>query len=84
MSTVNCPRGKAKRVRHSRFFEGGVVGGWMPKNLNRYYGRGELHFVTFGCYRHLPLLATAGARNLFVKDLDEVRQACDLFPWDTC
>jgi putative transposase len=45
----------------------------MPKNLNRYYGRGELHFVTFSCYRRLPLLATACARNLFVKELDEVR-----------
>lgn len=49
----------------------------MPKNLNRYYGRGELHFVTFGCYRRLPLLATAYALNFFVKELDEVRHECD-------
>jgi hypothetical protein len=23
----------------------------MPRNLKRYYGRGDLHFVTFSCYR---------------------------------
>jgi putative transposase len=49
----------------------------MPKKLRRYYGRGELHFVTFSCYRCLPLLATTYARNLFVKELDEVRHGCD-------
>ena len=42
----------------------------MPKKLKRYYGRGELHFVTFSCNRRWPLLAKAYARNLFVKDLD--------------
>jgi putative transposase len=49
----------------------------MPKKLKRYYGRGELHFVTFSCYRRLALLATAFARNLFVKELDEVRHEYD-------
>jgi putative transposase len=49
----------------------------MPKKLKRYYGRGELHFVTFSCYRRLPLLATAPVRNLFVKELDEARHAYD-------
>src|ERR1700675_4811166 len=49
----------------------------MPKKLKRYYGRGELHFVTFSCYRRLALLATAFARNLFVKELDEVRHGYD-------
>ena len=28
----------------------------MPKGLKRYYGRGHLHFLTFSCYRRLPLL----------------------------
>ena len=46
----------------------------MPKGLKRYYGRGELHFVTFSCYRRLPLLGTVRARNLFVKELSKVRQ----------
>ena len=49
----------------------------MPKNLKRYYGHGELHFVTFSCYRRLPLLTTAYVRNLFVKELDEVRHEYD-------
>jgi len=39
----------------------------MPKNLKRYYGHGDLHFVTFSCYRRIPLLRTIGARNVFVK-----------------
>ena len=46
----------------------------MPKNLRRYYGHGDLHFVTFSCYRRLPLLGTARARNAFVRALREVRR----------
>jgi putative transposase len=46
----------------------------MPKGLNRYYGRGELHFVTFSCYRRLPLLDTAHARTLLLRELGRVRQ----------
>ena len=45
----------------------------MPKNLKRYYGRGDLHFVTFSCYRRLPLLRTIRARNVFVKTLGAIR-----------
>jgi len=45
----------------------------MPKNLKRYYGLGHLHFITFSCYRRLPLLGTARSRNAFVRGLDEVR-----------
>ncbi len=46
----------------------------MPKGLKRYYGQGHLHFLTFSCYRRLPLLGTARARNLFVKELGRVRE----------
>jgi len=46
---------------------GSWVGSVMPKNLKRYYGHGDLHFVTFSCYRRIPLLRTIGARNVFVK-----------------
>ena len=46
----------------------------MPKNLKRYYGRGDLHFVTFSCYRRLPLLRTVRARNVFVKTLGVMRE----------
>src|ERR1700693_1759720 len=45
----------------------------MPKNLKRYYGLGHLHFMTFCCYRRLPLLGTARSRNVSVRALDEVR-----------
>jgi putative transposase len=45
----------------------------MSKGLIRRYGRGHLHFITFSCYRRLPLLGSVRARNVFVKILDEVR-----------
>ena len=41
--------------------------------LQRFYGRRDLHFVTFSCYRRRPYLGTVRARNRFVKLLDEVR-----------
>src|ERR1700676_3838509 len=41
--------------------------------LRRFYGSGDLHFVTFSCYRRWPYLGTVRARNCFVKILDEVR-----------
>jgi putative transposase len=49
----------------------------VPNGLKRYYGRGELHFLTFSCYRRLPLLGTAHARTGFVKELARVRQEYD-------
>ncbi|HYT06782.1 MAG TPA: transposase [Rugosimonospora sp.] len=45
----------------------------MRNPLRRYYGRGDLHFVTFSCYRRRPLLGTRRARDRFVKILDQVR-----------
>jgi putative transposase len=39
----------------------------MPAGLWRYYGKGHLHFITFSCYRRLPLLKTVRARDIFVK-----------------
>jgi putative transposase len=52
-------------------FKGAVF--HMRNALRRYYGRGDLHFVTFSCYRRRPLLGTPRARTRFVKILDEVR-----------
>ena len=46
----------------------------MAKNLKRYYGLGDLHFVTFSCYRRLPLLRTVRARNMFVRALGAIRE----------
>jgi len=45
----------------------------MPKGLRRRYGLRHLHFISCSCYRRLPLLASARAKNLFVKILGEVR-----------
>jgi putative transposase len=45
----------------------------MPDGLKRFYGKGHLHFITFSCYRRLPLLKSARARDLFVKELASVR-----------
>ena len=42
--------------------------------LVRYYGRGDLHFVTFSCYRRKPYLGTRRARDRFVRILDQVRR----------
>jgi putative transposase len=41
--------------------------------LKRIYGRGDLHFVTFSCYRRRPYLGSALSRERFLKILDEVR-----------
>jgi putative transposase len=41
--------------------------------LKRYYGNGDLHFVTFSCYRRQPLLGSVHARDRFVEVLDEIR-----------
>ncbi|MHB8607269.1 MAG: REP-associated tyrosine transposase [Candidatus Acidiferrales bacterium] len=46
----------------------------MPKGLKRCYGKGHLHFLTFSCYRRLPLLGTARARNTFVTALAKIRE----------
>ena len=46
----------------------------MRDALKRHYGQGDLHFVTFSCYRRKALLGTARARDRFVKILDEVRR----------
>src|ERR1019366_3263349 len=46
----------------------------MTKGPIRIYGRGHLHFITFSCYRRLPLLRSVRAKNIFVKIPDEVRE----------
>jgi putative transposase len=45
----------------------------MSKKLFRHYRRGHLHFVTFSCYRRLPLLRSVRARKRLVTILDEMR-----------
>lgn len=53
-----------------------VPGSWgapMPSGLKRFYGQKHLHFITFSCYRRLPLLKTARARDIFVQELGKIR-----------
>ena len=45
----------------------------MPTGLKRRYGQQHLHFITFSCYRRLPLLCSLRAKNIFVNILGEVR-----------
>ena len=52
----------------------GCSGLLMPKGLKRYYGRGDLHFLTFSCYRRLPLLGNGRARERFVQALGKMRE----------
>ena len=46
----------------------------MRNPLKRYYGRDDLHFVTFSCYRRRPFLGTTQSRDCFVRILDQVRR----------
>lgn len=46
----------------------------MPKGLRRYYGKSHLHFVTFSCYRRLPLLKSARSRDVVIRELVRVRE----------
>jgi putative transposase len=45
----------------------------MPKNLKRYTGRNDLHFITFCCYHRKRLLDSVKSRNLVIRVLAEVR-----------
>src|SRR5713101_7580683 len=68
----NSPPRDGTGVPHASVLR--VGGCLMPKGLKRYYGRGHLHFLTFSCYRRLPLLNTMRARNLFVHALGKIRE----------
>jgi putative transposase len=46
----------------------------MPAGLHRTYGSHHLHFITCSCYRRLPFLGSAKARDRFLSLLEETRQ----------
>jgi putative transposase len=46
----------------------------MKHPLKRYYGRKDLHFITFSCYQRGALLGSRRAKDVFVKVLSEVRE----------
>jgi putative transposase len=45
----------------------------MPWGLKRYHQTGDIHFITFSCYRRAPLLSDPRARDTFVATLEKVR-----------
>ncbi len=47
---------------------------FMPQTLHRFYGDGDLHFVTFSCYRRRRLLNSEAHRGLFLRILERVRR----------
>ena len=46
----------------------------MPKGLRRWYGGGDLHYITCSCYQRRPFLGSASRRDLFLKIFEEVRR----------
>jgi len=46
----------------------------MPKGLRRYYGAGDLHFITCSCYQRKPWLDNGKRRDVFLNILEEVRK----------
>jgi putative transposase len=47
---------------------------FMTERLVRYQHCGDMHFLTFSCYRRLPYLGTPQARNLFEDALERIRK----------
>jgi putative transposase len=46
----------------------------MPWGLSRFQEARCLHFITFSCYHRAPLLASAGARDVFEENLERARR----------
>jgi putative transposase len=46
----------------------------MPLGLKRYYGSGDLHFITSSCYQRRHWLGSASRRELFLRIMEETRQ----------
>ena len=50
-----------------------VLCSFVPRFLHRYYGSGDLHFITCSCFQRQPFLAAVRHRDLFLKVLEAVR-----------
>ena len=46
----------------------------MPSNLVRYQKYGDFHFITFSCYKRLPLLAECRGYGVFEHELEFLRK----------
>jgi putative transposase len=65
-----------KFTRNQIFFSSNlktIYSAFMPRGLSRFQHTGQLHFVTFSCYRRQPLLAEASSRILFERALERMR-----------
>jgi putative transposase len=45
----------------------------MPRNLIRFHHSGQFHFLTFSCYKRLPLLDSETAYSTFEQELQSLR-----------
>jgi putative transposase len=45
----------------------------VPQGLQRFYGAGDLHFVTFSCYRRQQFLSSGRRRDLVLRQLERAR-----------
>ena len=45
----------------------------VRRKLKRYYGNGDLHFITCSCHQREPLLGTSQRRDLFLSVLEGMR-----------
>jgi putative transposase len=45
----------------------------MPRGLLRFHHSGNFHFITFSCYRRLPLLTRPGGYDIFEAELESTR-----------
>ena len=46
----------------------------MTRGLKRYYGRGDLHYITCSCFKRRPLLGSPESRDLFLLVFEQVRR----------
>jgi putative transposase len=46
----------------------------MPKGLRRFYGGGDVHYITSSCYQRRSFLGSAARGDLFLKIFEEVRR----------
>jgi putative transposase len=60
-------------IRHIRIQAGRSTISFVPSHLKRYYGAGDLHFITCSCYQRQPVLGTPERRDLFLTVLENVR-----------
>jgi putative transposase len=51
----------------------------VPSGLRRFHQTGQMHFVTFSCYRRQPKLATARSCCVFEQSLEQTRRAYSFY-----